>query len=606
MRKFFRFLGNYLRSSPRVLLFELLFKLLVSALAIPVFFILTEWAIDSSGVGYLRYGNLPQFLMNPITILVIFLILLMIGFISLLEIASLTASAAYSYEHRRIGVFAMLECGINALLKGFRGRGIFGMTGLALNLAGIQIILYLGLIFEPTTNILERFLGIFAKPVFIAAAILLELLFAWLLAGRSYTIHYLVLTQNNYSKSVKKSREHLQGKRLKTALTLIIWAATALLFAAVVTFSVSFIIILGIRGFSRPEEALLPSLKVLSYAGKIVYTILAIITVPFLVSGLTSKFFEDNAPELSVSLPKPNEKKIPRPVKIGLGTVVFALGIFLNFSYIQAAYRGNVNLNAGIFTRTQVTAHRGFSYTAPENTLYAFQAAIDINSDYIELDVQQTKDGQLVIFHDDDMERITGIKGKIGDHTYDELRKISVGKWFEHKDKDFSDAEIMLLADLLELARESNTMLNIEIKKSGDPIDTANKTAGMLMEYDMEDVCYITSFERSALKAVKKIDPNIKTALISNGTTPLAFGKMDYIDGVSLNYLFVNKSIVRSFHMGGKRVFVWTVNNRADMDRMISMGVDNIITDRPDIAAKAVYSYDKGDMVLSVLESIFS
>lgn len=259
MRKFFRFLGNYLRSSPRVLLFELLFKLLVSALAIPVFFILTEWAIDSSGVGYLRYGNLPQFLMNPITILVIFLILLMIGFISLLEIASLTASAAYSYEHRRIGVFAMLECGINALLKGFRGRGIFGMTGLALNLAGIQIILYLGLIFEPTTNILERFLGIFAKPVFIAAAILLELLFAWLLAGRSYTIHYLVLTQNNYSKSVKKSREHLQGKRLKTALTLIIWAATALLFAAVVTFSVSFIIILGIRGFSRPEEALLPS-----------------------------------------------------------------------------------------------------------------------------------------------------------------------------------------------------------------------------------------------------------------------------------------------------------------------------------------------------------
>lgn len=204
------------------------------------------------------------------------------------------------------------------------------------------------------------------------------------------------------------------------------------------------------------------------------------------------------------------------------------------------------------------------------------------------------------------MERITGIKGKIGDHTYDELRKISVGKWFEHKDKDFSDAEIMLLADLLELARESNTMLNIEIKKSGDPIDTANKTAGMLMEYDMEDVCYITSFERSALKAVKKIDPNIKTALISNGTTPLAFRKMDYIDGVSLNYLFVNKSIVRSFHMGGKRVFVWTVNNRADMDRMISMGVDNIITDRPDIAAKAVYSYDKGDMVLSLLESIFS
>lgn len=606
MRRFFRFIGSYLRSSPRVLLFELLFKLLVSAIVIPVFYILAEWAITSSGIGYLRYGNLPQLLMNPVTILVILLILLMIGFISLLEIASLTASSAYSYEHRRIGVPAMLKCGINTLLKGFRGRGIPGMTGLALNLAGIQMILYLGLIFEPTTKVLERFLGIFARPVFITAAILLELLLAWLLSGRSYTIHYLVLTKNNYSKSVKKSRECLQGKRLRTALTLIFWAAAALVFAAFITFSVSFIVIFGIRGFSRPEEALLPSLKVLSYAGKLVYAVLSIVTVPFLVSGLTSKFFEDNAQNPSVSLPEPNEKKIPRPIKIGLGTVIFTLGIFLNFNYIQSAYRGNVNLKTGIFIRTQVTAHRGFSYAAPENTVYAFQAAIDINSDYIELDVQQTKDGQLVIFHDDDMERITGFKGKIGDYTYDELKEISIGKWFRHKDMDFSDAKIMLLADLLELARESNTMLNIEIKKSGDPIDTASKAAAMLIEYEMEDMCYITSFERSALKTVKEIEPDIKTALISNGTTPIAISRMNYIDGVSLNYLFVNKSVVRSCHMGGKRVFVWTVNNRAEMDRMISMGVDNIITDRPDIAAKAVYSYDKGDMVLSVLENLFS
>ena len=163
----------------------------------------------------------------------------------------------------------------------------------------------------------------------------------------------------------------------------------------------------------------------------------------------------------------------------------------------------------------------------------------------------------------------------------------------------------MLLSEVLELAKDNNCMLNIEVKKSGNSTDTARKAAEMLVEYDMTDSCYITSFSYSALKEVKKTNSSIKTAIIANVVSPSLYSQLKYIDALSLNYIFVNQSIISNAHKGGKRVFVWTVNNRSDMERMISIGADNIITDRPDIAVNAVYSYGKGDFVLSLLSHIF-
>lgn len=606
MKRFFRFLQSYLRSAPRVVLFELMYKLLVSALAIPIFSILFETALNYSDTGYLRAGNLKKFLLSPVSIPILLLIMLIFGMISMLEITSLTVSSAYAYNRKRVGSFGMMKCGIKALLRNFRGFGIIIAVEISLLLAASQLLLYSGLFYDTAKNFLSGFFGNYSGIIFLTAVIIAEILIMWLISAKSYTFHYIVLTKSNLREALRKSRFQLKGKRLRVAFNLIIWMLAALVFASALTFTVSFLIIFGMKGFSRPEDALLNSLKVLSYAGKVIYAIISIVALPFIISGLTTRFMEDVSAEEKLVLPVPNEKSVPRGIKIALGTLVFAVGIFLNFTYIQAVYRGNVNFAAGIFTRTQVTAHRGFSYEAPENTLYAFQAAVDVNSDYIELDVQQTKDGRLVIFHDDNMKRTTGIDAEIGDFTYDELKGISAGSWFRRDEKDFSDAEIMLLSELLEFADESDILLNIEIKKTGNPVETAEKTAAMVSEYGMEDMCYITSFEHSALKAVKAFDPDIKTALITNGSGPLSYGKLDYIDGVSMNYLFVTKSVVRSCHMGGKKVFVWTVNNVNAMERMISIGADNIITDRPDLAAKTVYSYDRGDMALSVLEYIFS
>ena len=104
---------------------------------------------------------------------------------------------------------------------------------------------------------------------------------------------------------------------------------------------------------------------------------------------------------------------------------------------------------------------------------------------------------------------------------------------------------------------------------------------------------------------MKKAEPSVKTGLITNIATTAVYSQLRDIDAVSLNHIFVNKNIVSTAHKNGKKVFVWTVNDENDIERMISMGVDNIITDRPDVAAETIYSYGMGDFVLTFLENVF-
>ena len=282
---------------------------------------------------------------------------------------------------------------------------------------------------------------------------------------------------------------------------------------------------------------------------------------------------------------------------------LIAAGLVMNLSYFKALYQGNVSLNVGVLSRTQVSAHRGFSRKAPENTLPAFEAAMDCGADYIELDVQLTADDVLVVCHDDKLDRTTDGTGKLSSYTYDELMQFSAGSWFG-KDGEFDDVRIPSMTEVLDLVGK-DIMLNIEIKRSGDPKRTAEKVVELVEEYGIVNSCYVTSFSYPALKKVKQLNPKIKTAFIANLATATSYAQLPYIDAVSMNYLFVNQSVVNSAHHNGKRIFVWTVDRQSEMQKMMALGVDNIITDRPDRALDVVNSKSVGDTVLTVLKYIF-
>lgn len=376
-----------------------------------------------------------------------------------------------------------------------------------------------------------------------------------------------------------------------------------LVISAVATFGIAFIIVFIIKGFSEPVKAFRTALKVLKYAGRIFMILSSFLSVPAVTCWITQHFFEDTENTETIILPDSSNRKMKTSTRIAVISVMTVSGILLNMTYIQAIYKGNINLNTGILTRTQITAHRGYSAVAPENTMYAFEEAVGIGADYIELDVQLTADGQLVVFHDNTIDRTTDGKGKLSKYTYEELQEFSAGSWFS-KDGMFDDAKIVLFSDVLECVG-NDILLNIEIKNHGDIVRTAEKTVEVIEEYGIERSCYVTSFSYKALKTVKKLNPKIKTGLIANIATSTSFSQLKYIDAVSLNYIFINQSVVNMAHQNGKRVFVWTVDNRSDIQHMIAMGVDNIITNRPDRVSEIVTSKSIGDTFLTILEKIF-
>ncbi|MBP8594776.1 MAG: glycerophosphoryl diester phosphodiesterase membrane domain-containing protein [Ruminococcus sp.] len=603
MKNFFRSMGVFLKAMPHFLVFELIFRLLLLAVGAPVLVGLIKITMKASHINYLSDEHLAVYLKHPVTILALLVLLFILAFFSFVELSALAACFSCCSQKKRITAGVMLRTGTAAFRKAFRRTGVLRFMLFMLFMPLAQFTLSSGAFMAPMLPVLRRALSDLGSGTVMAVYILVQIMFVLLIATKSYSLHFLVLTDSSFPESVKKSLRLLKGKRLKMALGLFLWSLFIVAVLAAAIFGITFVIVLFKKGVSRPHKALVSALRILRYAGQIFVAASSFISAPAIMCWLTGRFFADTENSEKIILPVERDTfGLSRPTRIAIVSLVTVLSLLLNRSYLKALYKGNINLNVGILTHTQITAHRGFSKVAPENTLYAFEAALDSGADYIELDVQLTKDEQLVVFHDDTLDRVTDRKGKLRDYTYSELQHISVGEWF--KGGDFADARIPLLSEVLDLVGD-DIMLNIEIKNNGNMKETVRQTVELIQLYGIDDSCYVTSFSYAALKQVKSLDPSIKTGLIANVATTTAMTQLKYIDAMSMNYIFVNQTVVNAAHQNGKRIFVWTVDRKGDMQQMIALGVDNIITNRPDQVAELVYSRSLSDVILTVVKAVF-
>ncbi|MBQ3914993.1 MAG: glycerophosphoryl diester phosphodiesterase membrane domain-containing protein [Ruminococcus sp.] len=603
-KKFFGSAAVFLRAMPHFLVFEMLFKLILMGIGAPAMTKLLKVTMKAAGITYLSDESLLVYLKKPVTLAVIVIIMFMMALFSFIELSALAGCFACFQKKQRLSASGMLKTGILAFVKAFRGTGILHFLMFMLFMPLAQFTLSSGMFMAPALPIVRRLFRPIDSRLGVAALILMNILFILFMVSRSYSLHLLVLTNKRFSDCTKTSREMIGKNKLRMTLSLILWSLFMIAAAAAVTFIISFIVLLFIKGISRPGRAVLAALKVLRYAGKIFMAVSAFFSAPAIMCWLTWRFLMDYPEDGEIVLPTSDTNQMGTAPRAALAVMVAVVAFMLNFSYFKSLYQGNISLNVGILSKTQITAHRGASREAPENTLEAFEAALDSGADYIELDVQLTKDGQLVVFHDETIDRTTTGKGKLCDITYDELQKYSAGSWFG-TGNEFAGARVPLLSEVLDLVGD-DIMLNIEIKDHGDIVQTVEKTVELIHEYDITDSCYVTSFSYKALKNVKKLDPKIKTGLIANVAAASGYSRLKYVDVLSLNQIFVNATVVSAAHQNGKRVFVWTVDQSNDMKKMISLGVDNIITNRPAACAKIVYSVDVGDQVLNILKTLFS
>ena len=240
--------------------------------------------------------------------------------------------------------------------------------------------------------------------------------------------------------------------------------------------------------------------------------------------------------------------------------------------------------------RPLIFAHRGASQAAPENTLPAFEAAIRLGADGVELDVQYTSDGALVIFHNPTLERTSTGTGRVTAHTLAQLRELDAGSWFGPA---FVGTRIPTLDEVLDLLN-NKLLINIELKALDATFsDLGVDVVKTVRAHGMADQVVISSFNPFALRRAKQAGLEIECALLLAHDLPgwLRLGvtrRHSRADGLHPDLAMVNEAYLAGARKLGMPVRVWTVDEEGDMRRMIALGVDGIITDAPDRARALV------------------
>lgn len=293
-----------------------------------------------------------------------------------------------------------------------------------------------------------------------------------------------------------------------------------------------------------------------------------------------------------------------------------SLSILLVLTLLLAAACGaaqstpeSTPVNASSQTKPLNIAHRGARSLAPENTMAAAQAALDAGADMWELDVAVTADGELVLLHDDTLERTSNARDvyperlpwMVNTFSLEELRALDFGSWFNHQDpykqiaqgavtqemqQSYVGEPIPTLREALTFTRDNDWRVNVEIKDAtSTPADqdVVEKVVALIDELGMADRVVISSFNHSYLTRAKAANPAIDTAaLVEQGSRdPAALVKELGAEGYNPNYKHINARDVPALRAAGVDVYVWTVNDVNVMRGLIENNATGIITDFP-------------------------
>lgn len=249
------------------------------------------------------------------------------------------------------------------------------------------------------------------------------------------------------------------------------------------------------------------------------------------------------------------------------------------------------------YAQTFIIAHRGASSLAPENTLASVKKAIDLKADIIEVDVHLTKDQQIIVCHDENLKRTTGRNLLIKNTEYAEIKQLDAGSWFS---SEFKSEKIPLLEEVIKIINGKCKLL-IEIKKGSETYPGIEKMVlELIKQLKAEDYCLMHTFAQAAIFTWNSFNSNIPVSYLKiSGPIKIWKNKLmhsrmapDSVHCYSNNYYyrFVTKRFVKKVHDNNQKIFVWTVNNKRAMRRMVRAGVDGIITNNC-ITLKQVIEY---------------
>ena len=553
-------------------------------------------ALKAQGLSYLSDETIGTFIRSPLTWFFLLLIVLGMAFFTLFDICCIITCIHASFRKQAMPLLALMRKGLKTSLRVIYQRNIV-------------MILYL-LIIIPMTHalVISGYITKFTVPQFIVDYIMshtwLAILYIgfWIYIGlRSfhwiYSLHYFCLENCNFKQARKRSWK-LQKNHYWTDLIIVLgWSAACIGIYYGVILSGSWLV--SRVNQALPTQDLFSSLTLsgISLLMDVCGALFFCFDLPLFFICISLLFYYRKAaageriPRVFRDLDNAYRVTNTRWVKkiymyrkriIALSIVVV---IGVNFAYNFADRRGVLHMGLG--NPVEVTAHRGYSAAYPENTIPAFKGAIQVGADWAELDVQQTADGEVIVMHDSNLKRTTGLDKEVWQVTWDEIKDLDNGSWF---DKKYQTVRIPTLEEVLKVCR-GKIHLNIEIKPSGHDKDLEEQVAKLLKKYHMRDTCVVSSLKYDSLRKIKEADDSIETAYI----TSVSYGNftdLEYADGYSVESTLLSKSFVNKAQKAGKQIYVWTVNSEECLEKVVGMGIDNVITDDPVMAKELIYEQE--------------
>lgn len=587
-------------SSRQVWIFEFAYKLVAFAVIFPIVLLAINSLMKIAGISYLTNEYIQRVITHPIVIIAIFIAICVFVFYCTYEMTYLSVC----FETKRTSCNASIVDIFYNSYKVFRrvfkpkhiGLSIFYFISiLASNVTVLFNILYS----ETNTNLIKMY--VLRNHWYIKAAVILVfvIMYAVVIPG-IYAMNICMMEGLGFREAYKKSARMVKKHPVGTISALVVYNLFILAIIGITYVLISVFLVAGVKLLNMAYLGNAIFLSALRTERFIIKCILVCVAIPLSFSAITHMYYRYTDID-DITFEFIDIQEGPARRRRIAYAVIMAAALVADACYLLISFNNNPFENVAIFHETKVMAHRGASTEAPENTMAAFQKAIDDMADYIELDVQLTNNGEVIVMHDSNAYRTTGVDANIVNMTYKEVKTLDAGSWFSD---EYVGENVPSLKEVLELT-QGKIKLNIELKPADNDTALAKNTVRLIEKYNMVNDCVITSFSESALKAVKTYNQEIKVGYILSAAYG-DFYDMKNVDFFSVNAAFLSKRTIDAIHNSGKRVYAWTVNNKESIKNLTNKGVDGIITDNPVLARETIYSRDTSETIINMIRYVFN
>ena len=592
--------------------FEILYKLLGVTLFVPLLYGAFDLAMMTVGYRYLTLENLGSFLLHPVTYIAAVAIVILGILYTLVDMSAAIYILHCSKCGRRTDISDAIRFAARNTAAVFRkgNRSMFAMALLMLPFFSIGQIPEMIFSYSAPNNIL---LTLKESSLLIPGCAAVFILLCFPFCRLMYSFWYFTLENMDAKRAYKKSAVLGKGHHLRDISGVFLTQLFLdVLYILCLVLGILAAVLIGKLVPARffVSTLLFSIVKILIVVLLVIFTVLGTPVTCMLISALFYRHKEVLGEENSTVEEvheyrnfrySERERRAREKHRMAIGasqTLILLATVSTCIFYVYQAHKGELNPNVEFLKTVEVTAHRGASRQYPENTMAAFRGAIEAGADWIELDVHQSKDGQIFVMHDNNFRRTAGVNAYAWELTYNEIAKLDAGSFFS---KEFAGERIPLLYEVIDLAKESGIRLNIEIKPSPQEAGLEENLVRLLEENDFTERCVVTSQSYSSITAVKELDEMIITAYV----TGFAYGNVNrliYADNFSVKTGSITPGLVRRIHNAGKQVYAWTANTRDSINLMIDRQVDNIITDNTALAKNCIARKMASDTVNNLIQ----